>query len=136
MRHPAFYAFADRTLPTVPYAGKLLALVFIGTHVPIVALLVYVLAGNGAGLAAHLDVLLVVLAATLIATAATLFGLYQLLRPVTLVADATEAYLAGGEIAPLPRQYGDTAGRLMRNVDRLLREHRRAQPRCACSHQP
>jgi hypothetical protein len=62
------------------YIMKVLAVCFLGTHAPLVALAVYAIGMLDGGLAAHRDLLLVVLGATLAGTALTLFTVYSVMR--------------------------------------------------------
>ncbi|MBO0903555.1 GGDEF domain-containing protein [Jiella sonneratiae] len=115
-----FYAFMQRIGWPRSYRGKILAICFLGTHVPLVALLVW-LAGDGR-LLENLPVLLVVLVATLIGTAATLAGLAAMLVPIRLATAALDDYGAERALPDLPTVHGDDAGRLMASVQATIAE--------------
>ncbi len=102
------------------YRGKIMAVAFLGTHVPLLALVGYVVltAGLPAGDAARL--LLVALLATLLGTAATLFALHHLLAPVARTAQALRAYLADRILPALPTHFTDDAGALMADTVHTL----------------
>lgn len=86
---------------------------FLGTHVPLIALLIYFLIVNSASLEAALKVLGIALVATLIGTALTLYGLHELLAPIVLTYLAQRAYLNQKKLPDLPTKYTDEVGILM-----------------------
>ena len=57
-----FYALLDRAFPN-SFPIKVFTVAFVGTHVPLIAVVIYALIQTG-GIAAHLDVLALLLAAT------------------------------------------------------------------------
>ncbi len=67
-----------------------------------------------------LPVLAVVLLATLAGTAATLYALFALLRPVSLTSKALRRYLDDNKMPDLPTGFDDKAGRLMADVQYAL----------------
>ncbi|NBD95802.1 MAG: diguanylate cyclase [Gammaproteobacteria bacterium] len=97
------------------FANKIFLIVFVGTHVPLLALLAYFLVGSDA-LGAHLDVLAVALLATLAGFIASLLLLRALLAPVTLTADALEDFRTTSTVPDLPTHYRDELGSLMASV--------------------
>src|SRR4051794_34083894 len=105
------YPVLSRVLGPLPYTGKFLGVAFAGTHVPLLALLGYLLARQGFDVRAQFDVLGVVLLATLIAPALTLWLIHGLLEPVRATRAALRDYLERGAVAPLPGGFGDAGGR-------------------------
>lgn len=101
------------------YALKIMAMAFLGTHVPLIALVLYLLfmspeqVGRG-------TVLLVALAATLAGAAATLVAIYCLLAPLRATSKALDHYRESGELPDLPTTYRDELGNLMSNVQYTL----------------
>jgi hypothetical protein len=100
------------------YVYKFLFVVFIGIHIPLIAL---TLAMVGCGLDFNMvHALLLVLAFTLLATALTLFALNKLIAPVVLSAKVLEQYLEYKTLPTLPLQYQDEAGVLMQKLHYAL----------------
>ena len=91
----------------------MLPVAFVGTHVPLIALIRWAAARTGR-FAEFLGTSSVALVATLAGTGVTLFVLHHLLRPIALVADALRIYRTEQE--PLPTLYEDEVGQLMRDT--------------------
>ncbi len=109
-----------RTLARAPfpksYLGKVFLAAFLGTHVPLLALLAYLVRFRRFGLRASLRILSVTVPATVGGTAATLWAIHALSAPVGLASRALRRYLDSGELPGLPTGYTDRAGRLMADV--------------------
>ncbi len=118
----AFYPPLARLLGPVPYAAKFLLIVFLGIHVPLLTLVTYIALRHGADLARYADEVVVVLVATLAATAATLAAVHALLEPVHATVRAVQSYLGERRLLPLPGEFQDAAGVLMRDVGYALRQ--------------
>lgn len=101
------------------YAGKLFFVAFLGTHVPLIGVLVYTALSNLTFTQA-LPILGTTLGATLVGTGATLWALHRLLAPVRATADALEAYVDARTRPDLPTQFDDRAGRLMRHTQETI----------------
>jgi signal transduction histidine kinase len=115
MRNLAIYARLAALSWPRSYVGKFLLTAFLGVHVPLIAIVVYVALGSR-DWAAALPVLGVALAATLGGTLATLYVQGRLLAPLLRTSDALQAYLARREVPELPTGYTDEAGSLMRSA--------------------
>ncbi|MBV8705277.1 MAG: EAL domain-containing protein, partial [Acetobacteraceae bacterium] len=102
------------------YRYKILAVAFIGTHVPLLALIGYFLQFEPISLGLAARVLGVALAATLIGTALTLFALDQLLQPILKTSRALRAYATRQTLPSLPTHYTDEVGTLMADTARTL----------------
>lgn len=98
------------------YLGKVFLTAFLGTHTPLLALLVYLVRYRRFGVRATLRILSVTVPATLGGTAATLWTMHALSAPVALASQALRRYLRSGELPELPVSYTDRAGRLMADV--------------------
>jgi len=98
------------------YARKIIAIVFLGSLVPLFILTIYLLTNLSLSLSDKLSLLLVVLLATLVGTATTLFLLYLLLEPINLTAKALHQYLNKKQKPKLPTGFEDIIGQLMANV--------------------
>ena len=98
------------------YLGKVFLVAFLGTHVPLLALLAYIARFRHFGLRATLRILSITVPATLGGTAMTLWAIHALSAPVALASAALRRYLDSGQIPELPTGYADRAGRLMADV--------------------
>jgi diguanylate cyclase (GGDEF)-like protein len=94
--------------------------VFAGTHLPLVALVLYLLLVSPGDLGTHLGVLAALLIATLLGFVATLFALRALLAPVRLASSSLEAYLDERRKPELPTGFSDEAGKLMADVQHAV----------------
>lgn len=95
------------------YRGKIMLVAFLGTHIPLLALLSMALLNSTLPREGKIQVLLIALAATLVGMVATLFLLNRLLAPVLLTAQSLRVYLREKKRPSLPIMYGDEAGALM-----------------------
>ena len=102
------------------FSGKIMLVLFAGTHLPLVALVLYLLLASPGGLRTHLVVLVALLIATLLGFVATLFALRALLAPVRLASSSLEAYLDERRKPELPIGFSDEAGRLMADVQHAV----------------
>ena len=98
------------------YVGKIFLTAFLGTHLPLLALLVYFERRRRFGLRSALRILSVTVPATLGGTALTLWAMHALSAPTALASKALRRYLQSGELPELPVGYTDRAGRLMADV--------------------
>lgn len=108
--------------PGLSFRAKVMVVAFVGTHIPLLALLGYFLLAYQAELGTALLVMAVALASTLVGTGITLAVLAQLLRPVKLTAEAFRAYLDRGSLPELPTRFGDEVGHLMADTVHVLRK--------------
>ncbi|MBP0616615.1 GGDEF domain-containing protein [Jiella mangrovi] len=113
-----FYAFMQRIGWPRSYLGKILTICFLGTHVPLITLAVWLVATQQFG--DDLAIIVVVLMATLAGTAGALFGLYGMLVPILRATRALDLYARDRKEPELPTIYGDAAGRLMASVQRTI----------------
>ncbi len=102
------------------YPGKMFLAAFLGTHVPLLALVGYLVRDPRVVAGDKARILAVALAATLGGTAGTLWALHALLGPVTAASAALRRYLERGEVPDLPTSYTDRAGRLMADVQQSV----------------
>lgn len=93
---------------------------FLGTHVPLLSLLLSFLISNSYSLEMAARVMSVALLATLGGTAATLYALNHLLRPVILTSAALQNYLNTKTLPELPTEFADEAGTLMADTSQTL----------------
>ena len=102
------------------FSGKIMLVVFAGTHLPLVVLVLYLLLASPGGLGTHSGVVAALLIATLLGFVATLFALRALLAPVRLASSSLEAYLDERRKPELPIGFSDEAGRLMADVQHAV----------------
>jgi diguanylate cyclase (GGDEF)-like protein len=102
------------------YSAKIMLVLFAGTNLPLLALVLYLLLAWPGGLRTHLGVLVALLIATLLGFVATLFALRALLAPVRLASSSLETYLHDRRKPELPMGFSDEAGRLMADVQHSL----------------
>jgi diguanylate cyclase (GGDEF)-like protein len=102
------------------YSAKIMVVLFAGTHLPLLALVLYLLLVSPGGLGTHLGVLAALLIATLLGFVATLFALRALLAPVRLASSSLEAYLDDRRKPELPIGFSDEAGKLLADVQHAL----------------
>jgi diguanylate cyclase (GGDEF)-like protein len=114
------YAWLARLGRPRSYAGKLLFVAFLGAHVPLLTLIAFFLASTSPSAEYTVRVAVVALAATLLGTAATLFGLHRLLAPVLITARGLREYVSERRLPELPPSYTDEAGTLMSDTRHTL----------------
>lgn len=119
-RELGLYALLSRAGFLKSYQGKIMLVAFLGTHVPLLVLTVYLLVGSSIGQGAALRIFALLLVATLIGTTLTLYAVRALLAPVSLASSSLKGYLDDRKIPELPIGYTDQAGRLMANVHYLV----------------
>lgn len=116
------FSFLSRFRYLKGYKDKILLVAFLGTHVPLLTLLVYFVTSSSFTLETTVGVLVIALVATLTGTAATLYALHNLLAPVTLTSLALQKYLSGRTLPNLPTEFTDESGTLMANTSRVLKQ--------------
>ncbi|WP_417514381.1 sensor histidine kinase [Minwuia sp.] len=114
------YRAVNRLFLSGSYLGKILVVSFIGVHVPIIGAVSYILLTSGRGIMENIDIVIAMLVATLVGTAATLVIHHGLLAPVRMAAKALNSYLDHRAVPALPTKYNDEAGVLMANVQESI----------------
>jgi diguanylate cyclase (GGDEF)-like protein len=113
---PAIYALLLKLGFPRSYQGKILFVIFLGTHLPLIALVFYLLLSSSFGSGPALGVVTPLLVATLLGTAAALYALRSLLAPIRLTSRSLHEYLDSSRLPELPGEFTDEAGRLMADV--------------------
>jgi hypothetical protein len=90
------YTLLSRALFPKSYLGKIMLGAFVGIPIPLLALVLYLFLIARIDPAEALPTLAVVLVATVVGGALTLFALYALLAPVSAASRALRAYLERG----------------------------------------
>ncbi len=93
---------------------------FLGTHVPLLTLLFSFVLSNSYSFEMAARVMIVALLATLAGTAATLYALHHLLKPVILTSATLQNYLNTKTLPELPTEFADEAGTLMADTSQTL----------------
>ncbi|MEH1901760.1 MAG: EAL domain-containing protein [Nostoc sp.] len=102
------------------YTAKIMLVAFLGTHIPLLTLLLSFVISNSYSLEMVARVMSVALLATLAGTAGTLYALNHLLKPVILTSAALENYLNTKTLPELPTEFADEAGTLMADTSQTL----------------
>ena len=110
------YTLLSRAMFPRSYLGKIMLGAFVGTPIPLLALVLYLLLIARIDLAGALPILAVALVATVVGGALTLFALYALLAPVSVASRTLRAYHERGELPRLPPGSDDEAGELLSDV--------------------
>jgi len=101
------------------YSLKFLFVAFLGIHIPLIGIIVYLIAQREQSTSA-LAIIVTTLLLTLFATACTLIILNKLLSPLTLASASLDKYIHAHNIPELPTQYTDEVGVLLRNIQQTV----------------
>jgi diguanylate cyclase (GGDEF)-like protein len=102
------------------YLLKFMLVVFLGSYVPLIALVLYIALSQSYSLLGALPIVIAALLAIFIGTVITLLFLKGLLTPVRQTSDSLKKYLAERSLPSLPTVYGDEAGRLMADAQYVI----------------
>ncbi|MHC5735569.1 putative bifunctional diguanylate cyclase/phosphodiesterase [Nostoc sp.] len=102
------------------YTAKIMLVAFLGTHVPLLTLLLSFVISNSYSWEMAARIMIIALLATLAGTAATLYALHHLLKPVILTSAALQNYLNTKTLPELPIEFADEAGTLMADTSQTL----------------
>jgi diguanylate cyclase (GGDEF)-like protein len=122
MKPLALYTLLSKRTGPKSYIGNIMMIAFVGTHVPLLTLLVHFILTSSLSVSIASRALLIALAATLIGTGVTLWALHSLLVPIRMVCEALRQYLNAGHLPQLPMEHTDEAGILMADTQRTV-EH-------------
>lgn len=114
------YRALNRLFPR-SYSAKLFFAAFIGTHVPLIALVMWMLLREGSHDPLLTRAALVALLATLVGTALAFWLLHRLLLPVRMAARALDDYERDQSLPEFRLDGDDDAAILLRGVHRNLR---------------
>ncbi|WP_414516433.1 putative bifunctional diguanylate cyclase/phosphodiesterase [Nostoc sp. PCC 9305] len=115
------YSFlASFSLLKKSYTAKIMLVAFLGTHIPLLSLLLSFVISNSYSLEMAIRVMLIALLATLAGTAATLYAIHHLLKPVILTSAALQNYLNTKTLPELPTEFTDEVGTLMADTSQTL----------------
>ncbi|TGK43419.1 putative bifunctional diguanylate cyclase/phosphodiesterase [Leptospira andrefontaineae] len=117
-----FYSYLSKIRILKTYSSKIMLVAFLGTHVPLITLLLFFVISTVQDMQTALKILGIALVATLAGTAATLLALHKLLAPVMLTSKSLNRYLSEKEIPNLPTVFHDEAGSLMADTVTTVRK--------------
>ena len=100
----------------------MLAISFVGIHVPLIVLALWLVATSHLPLGKMLSVLGIMLGATLLGTACTLWVQHAMLAPLRQAADALDEYNSAQRLPDLPVHGSDEVARLMRGINRSVQD--------------
>ena len=100
---------------------KVLFVAFVGIHIPLFAIIGYLLITKFPMDTAK-SIFFLTLIFTLLATAATLLLLNKLLKPVLIAKNALNDYIEFSRVPDLPVQYTDEAGTLLADVQKAIQD--------------
>ncbi len=101
------------------YASKFLFIAFLGTHIPLIGLVLFSFLYPQNEIS-HMFVIILILAYTLVAAIFTLYVQNKLLAPIRMADKAMEEFKNANEIIDIPDNYNDEAGRLLSNIKETL----------------
>ena len=117
-----FYTLISRLAFPKTYRGKIMLVAFIGTHVPLIALIIYVVLTSASSFKESISILLIAFFATLTGTIVTLYGINHLLSPIVLTSNALREYFKLQKRTELPTNFRDEVGTLMADTNRTLQQ--------------
>lgn len=97
------------------YSFKFLFIAFIGIHIPLIGLILF-LAFGGNEVLSPMSVFISVLVFTLVAAGSTLFILNKLLAPIILAKESLTDYILNKKVPQLPTNYTDEVGILLKEI--------------------
>ncbi|MDN3516936.1 bifunctional diguanylate cyclase/phosphodiesterase [Aquisalimonas lutea] len=104
------------------FKAKVLVVAFLGTHVPLLAILAYFIYANSVTEAYALQVLAMALVATLAGTLVTLVALHALLRPIDLTLGMLRRFRERGQLYRPELDLRDEMGTLIQGTHRALED--------------
>jgi diguanylate cyclase (GGDEF)-like protein len=111
-------------IPKIPwpttFAGRIMVICFLTTHIPLLALIVWITTSTQGFTSTSLGFIAVVLAATVISCAATLALIWSALRPLNLVCSAFDQFVDRRSVPALPTNFRCEIGRVMSSTQCVL----------------
>lgn len=112
------YEFLDRLFPK-SFGLKIMAVAFLGTHIPLLFFAAYIFTSSGLTTPA-IKSLIVILLATLIGTGITLYLIQKLLAPIRQTVDVMMRHEDRQPVELLPDNYQDELGFLMKAANTYM----------------
>lgn len=120
LMHPIYRTLSRVGFLSRSYSFKFLFVAFLGIHIPLIGLIVFILMASG--IVSNGAVILLTLFLTLAATSVTLFVLNGLLSPLRECKQTLKEYLNEHKLPQLPLTYQDEAGQLMQHIQVTITE--------------
>ncbi|QSS97906.1 sensor histidine kinase [Psychroflexus sp. ALD_RP9] len=115
------YNFINRIGFKKSYASKFLFIAFLGTHIPLIGIVLFVLFSPRENLNPTI-VITSILIFTLIAAILTMIALNKLLDPIKIATKAMNTYSFNNTIIDVPKNYTDEAGVLLNKIHASLNQ--------------
>lgn len=115
-----FYHWLSQISWPKSYLGKMLLISFLGVHIPLLSIILYV-SVSASSWSVALPVLVVGLVSTLIGSLVTMVIQRKMLAPMLHASAALHHYLEQGALPTLPIVYTDEAGALMANTQLCIK---------------
>src|SRR5690606_23484106 len=103
------------------YIAKFLFIAFLGIHIPLIGLIIFILNFESAFSPTTISMLALLL--TLMATAITLFVLNSLMQPIKVMSKALNLYRSSKIVPNFLGEFDDEAGRLMQDIQSTVVEN-------------
>jgi diguanylate cyclase (GGDEF)-like protein len=120
------FAIISRIPWPTSFAGRIMVICFLTTHIPLLALIVWITTSTQGFNSTTLGFIAVVLAATVISCAATLALIWLALRPLNLVCNAFDQFVDQRTVPTLPTNFRCEIGRVMASTQCVLENMARA----------
>lgn len=116
----SFYRLINKLKWPKGYTGKIFLIAFIGTHIPLIGLFVFLTFYFP--IDERAVILIALLIATVVGASVTLYFIFRLLAPILLTNKAVIKYYSEKELPNLPTGFTDEAGLLMANTQECIKE--------------
>ncbi len=103
------------------YVAKFLFIAFLGIHIPLIGLIVFIL--NFESAFSPTTIFILTLLLTLVATAITLLVLNNLMQPIKVMSKALNLYRSSKIVPNFLGEFDDEAGKLMQNIQSTVVEN-------------
>ncbi|GAC1353404.1 MAG: hypothetical protein NVSMB42_08470 [Herpetosiphon sp.] len=119
-KHLRLYSALSRWSPLKGYQGKIMLVAFLGTHIPLLALLAYFVIITSLSTEVMVRVGAIAAVATLAGAGTTLYALHALLVPISMTYTSLRQYLSDNVLPRLPTHFEDEVGMLMADTQQTV----------------
>jgi len=117
-----FYVWISRLSFLKTYSSKIMLVAFVGTHIPLIVLVIDATFSTASTPRAIASTLLIALLATLVSTAITLYAIHHLLAPIVIISKILRRYIQCKQLITLPNNFRDEVGTLMTDTNHALQQ--------------
>ncbi|WPP52871.1 sensor histidine kinase [Catalinimonas niigatensis] len=103
------------------YSLKFLFISFVGIHIPLLGIILYLISVEKNEVT-PLEIIILALILTLVATSITLFLLNELLKPLKMIQEGLDQYIQTKQLPDLPEHYQDELGQVMSKLQNTLEQ--------------